>query len=57
MMSPKGKSYLQYLLVSKPLIFCRHTKPLPLGLFRRVEDELFGGDLTEEESEEMQRCV
>ena len=39
------------------LIFCRHTKPLPEEIFLHVEDELFNGELTDEEIEEKQLYV
>ena len=34
------------------LIFPRYTKPLPESLIQQAKEELFNGDLTEEESEE-----
>ena len=35
----------------------RYTKPLPQNLVRLAEEDLFGGDVTEEEGEEKHRCM
>jgi hypothetical protein len=44
------RQVLSMVLPATHLIFPRYTKPIPESLVRQVKEELFEGDLTEEEN-------
>jgi hypothetical protein len=46
----KGKSDLPTFYAA-PLIVPRYTQPLPESVFQKVEEELFDGDLTDEDEQ------
>ena len=51
MMLRKGKYYVRIYLDNFISFLSRHTKPLPESLWQQVKEELFEGELTDEEIE------
>jgi hypothetical protein len=49
MMSLRGKYYVRFYLDNRFSFSPRHTKPLPESLIQQVKEQLFEGDLTDEE--------